>query len=89
MPPRRTSDWDLLQLTRDAFGDVAERPSSGIRYLSVHCDISALMQTDDESRVTVTAEILSDDIRVLPNIKRVKRNISTNMPFRMKAADDK
>ena len=38
---------DLLQMTRDAFGVVAEWPSSGIRHLCVHCDISALMQTDD------------------------------------------
>ena len=36
VPPRKTSDCDLLQMTRDAFGAVAERPSSGIRYLSVH-----------------------------------------------------
>ena len=45
--PRKTSNCDLLQMTRDAFGPVAERPSSGIRYLCVHRYISALMQTDD------------------------------------------
>ena len=31
----------------------AERPSSGIRYLCVHCDISALMQTDDAKEAEV------------------------------------
>ena len=53
VPPRKTSDCDLLQMTRDAFGAVAERPSSGIRYLCVHCDISALMQTDDAKEAEV------------------------------------
>ena len=47
MLPRKTSDCDLLEMTRDVFGAVAERPSSGIRYLFVHCDISALIRTDD------------------------------------------
>ena len=53
VPPRRTSDCDLLQMTRDAFGAVAERPISGIRYLCVHCDISALMQMDDAKEAEV------------------------------------
>ena len=51
--PRKPSDRDLLQMTRDAFGAAAERPSSGIRYLCVHCDISALMQTDDAKEAKV------------------------------------
>ena len=50
VPPRKTSDCDLLQMTRDA---VAERPSSGIRYLNVHCDISAFIQTDDAKETEV------------------------------------
>ena len=29
VPSRKTSDCDLLQMTRDAFGAVAERASSG------------------------------------------------------------
>ena len=33
--------WFLLRMTRDAFWAVAERPNSGIRYLCVHCNISA------------------------------------------------
>ena len=53
VPPRKTSDCDLLQVTRDAFGAVATRPSSGIRYLCVHCDLSALMQTDDAHEAEV------------------------------------
>ena len=40
-------------MRKDAFGDVAERPSSGIRYLCVDCDISALMQTDDAKEAEV------------------------------------
>ena len=55
VPPRKTSDFDLLQMTRDAFGSVAERPSSGIHYLCVHCDISALMQTDDAKEAAPAA----------------------------------
>ena len=50
VPPRKTSDCDLLQMIKDSFGAVAERQSSGIRYLTylcVHHDISALIQTDD------------------------------------------
>ena len=45
--PRKTSDCDLLQMTRDSFGPVAEQPSSGIRCLCPNCNISVLMQTDD------------------------------------------
>ena len=37
----------------------------------------------------MTAETPSDDIGVLPNIKGVKRYITTNIPLRMKAADNK
>ena len=51
--PRKTSDCDLLEMTRDVFGAVAERPSSGIRYLCVHCDISALIHTDDAKEAEV------------------------------------
>ena len=54
--PRKTSDCDLLQMTRDAFGAVAERPSSGIRYLCVHCNISALIQTDDAKEAEVPVQ---------------------------------
>ena len=66
VPPRKTSDCDLLQLTRDAFGDVAERPSSGIRYLSVHCDISALMQTNHakEAEVPVRGSLQTTKCRM-------------------------
>ena len=53
VPPRKTSDCDLLQITRDAFGAVAERPSRGIQYLCVNCNISALMQTDDAKEAEV------------------------------------
>ena len=35
----------------------------------------------------MTADTPSDEILVLPNIKRVKSNITTNIPFRMKGAD--
>ena len=58
MPPRKTSDCDLLQMTRDAFGAVAQRPGSGIRYLCVHCDISALMQADDAKEAEVQIPVL-------------------------------
>ena len=37
--PRKISDCDLLQMTRDTFAAVAERPSNGIHYLCVRCDI--------------------------------------------------
>ena len=50
VPPRKISDCDLLQMTRDAFGAAVERPRSGIRYLCVRCDISALMQPDDAKK---------------------------------------
>ena len=50
VPPRKTSDCDLLQMTKDA---MAERPSSGICYPSVHCDISAFLQTDDAKETEV------------------------------------
>ena len=50
---KKKFDCDLLQMTRDTFGAVAERPSSGFRYLSVRCDISALMQTDDAKEAEV------------------------------------
>ena len=53
VPPKRTSNCDLLQMTKDAFGAVAERPSSGIRYLCVHCDISAFIQTNDAKEAEV------------------------------------
>ena len=56
VPPRQTSDCDLLQMTRDA---VAERPSSGIRYLSVHCYISAFIQTDDARETEVLVRVSS------------------------------
>ena len=55
VPQRKTSDCDLLQMIRDACGAVAERPSSGIRYLCVHCNISVLMQTDDAKEAEVPA----------------------------------
>ena len=51
--PRKISYCDLLQMTRDTFGAVAERPSIGIRYLCKHCDFSALMQTDDAKEAEV------------------------------------
>ena len=44
--PRRTCHCGLLQMTRDAFGamaEAAEQPSSGIRCLCVNCDISAVL----------------------------------------------
>ena len=37
----------------------AERPSSGICYLCVHCYISALRQTDDAKETEVTVHVLS------------------------------
>jgi hypothetical protein len=53
VPPRKTSDCDLLQMTRDAFGSVAALPIDGIRYICVHCDISALMDTDDADEAEI------------------------------------
>ena len=49
----RTSDCDLLQMTSDAFEAVAERPNSGIPYLCMHFDNSAIMQTDDAKEAEV------------------------------------
>ena len=43
-------------MTRDSFGAVAERPSGSIRYLCVHCDISALMQMDDAKEAKVPVQ---------------------------------
>ena len=51
--PWKTSDCDLLQMTWDTFGALAERPSSGLRYLCAHWDISALMQTADAKEAEV------------------------------------
>ena len=66
MQPRKTSDYDLLQKTRDSFGAVAEQPSSGIRYLCVQCYISALIQSDDakETKAPVRGFLQSPDHEV-------------------------
>ena len=63
---RKTSFCDLIQMTRDSFGAVAERPSRGIHYICVHCDISALMQTDDakEAEVPVRAFLQTSTSRM-------------------------
>ena len=53
VPPMKTSNCDLLQMRRDTFGAVAERPSSGIRYFCVHCNISAFIQTDDAKEAEI------------------------------------
>ena len=53
MPPRKTSDCDLLQMTKDFFRAVPEWPRNDIRYLCVHCNISVLMQTDDANDAEV------------------------------------
>ena len=56
VPPRKPSDCDLPQMSRDSFGAVAERPSSGIRYLCVHWqhfDISAFILTNDAKETEV------------------------------------
>ena len=55
--PRKTSDCDMLQMKKDSFGPsfgaVADRPSSGIRYLCVQSHISALMQMDNAKEAEV------------------------------------
>ena len=60
-------------------------PSASAFLLPLEPGASAL----PSSRVTVTAETPSNDIRVPQNINRDKHNITTNIPFRMKTADNK
>ena len=73
VPPRKTSESDLLQMTRDTLGAVAEWPSShgGISYLCVHCDTStsASMETDDvkETKVPVRGFLQTTKSRGLRN----------------------
>ena len=62
--PRKTSDCDLLQMTRDTFGAVAERPS-GIRYLCMHCDISAFCKRTMQKKPRFSVRGFHPDHEVL------------------------
>ena len=63
--PRKTSDSDLLQKTREALGAVAERQSNGIRYLCAHLNISVFMQTDDAKDTKLPGQSFSPNHKVL------------------------